>query len=90
MKAENNGNFSHLNLTDILAINRTILANERTFLAYIRTALNTFAAGITFIQFFELSIVRIFGYILLPVGLVVAIIGFLRFLRVKKNIDKLS
>ena len=38
-------------LRDRLAADRTILSNERTFLAYIRTALTLFIAGLSFVHF---------------------------------------
>jgi len=42
-----------LPLSDHLAIDRTVLANGRTFLAYVRTALALFIIGITFTHFLE-------------------------------------
>lgn len=39
-------------LRDRLAIDRTASANERTFLAYIRTALALFVSGATFVKIF--------------------------------------
>ena len=44
-----------LSLTDHLAIDRTILANERTLLAYLRTALGLVVIGATFLHFLEVS-----------------------------------
>ncbi len=42
---------NQLILRDRLAADRTILSNERTFLAYIRTALTLFIAGLSFVHF---------------------------------------
>lgn len=47
------------------AVLLTILANERTFLAYVRTALTLFIGGISMIQFFDTSALYFTGWILL-------------------------
>ena len=49
------------NIRDQLAADRTILANERTLLAYLRVALTLFVAGVSFIKFFESRILMILG-----------------------------
>jgi uncharacterized membrane protein YidH (DUF202 family) len=38
---------------DRLALNRTHMANERTFLAYVRTAFSLILIGIALVRFFE-------------------------------------
>ena len=40
-------------LRDWLALDRTVLANERTFLAYGRTSLGLFLSGVTLIKVFK-------------------------------------
>lgn len=79
-------------LRDWLALDRTVLANKRTFLAYGRTSIALFALGIAFVklihhQFFEIS-----GFILMSVGVVVFIIGLREFLsntsRFKQLVEK--
>ena len=40
----------NLSLTDKLALDRTRLANQRTFLAFIRTSIMSFASGITLLK----------------------------------------
>jgi len=67
-------------LRDWLALDRTVLANKRTFLAYGRTAMALFALGIAFVrlihhQFFEIS-----GFVLMALGIVVFIVGTREFL----------
>lgn len=42
-----------MSLRDNLSVDRTIFANERTFLVYIRTLLSFLASGATVINFFE-------------------------------------
>lgn len=82
-------------LRDHLAYDRTVLANERTLLSYLRTSFALFAAGGTLIKVFsdEQGLVD-FGIILLAVGLVVVVVGIIRFFQMKKRIgvayDKLE
>lgn len=79
-------------LRDWLALDRTVLANKRTFLAYARTAIALFVLGIAFVrltdhQFFEIS-----GFILMSLGIVVFIVGSREFVstsgRLKKLVEK--
>ena len=74
-------NSADIILRDMLALDRTILANERTFLSYIRTALTFFGAGITFIQFFGHPIIIVVGWVFVPTGVVILVIGSVRFQR---------
>ena len=76
-------------LRDHLAIDRTRLANERTFLAYIRTAMMLLLAGGTVIKFFgdsDLAVVSGWGLVVL--GLVVALFGIGRFVAMRGRIDR--
>lgn len=66
-------------LRDRLAENRTVLANERTLLAYVRTSLALFAAGVSFIKFFDSAVMVIIGWMLLPVGAYTLLKGFASF-----------
>ncbi len=43
----------HLTLRDVLAVDRTIVANERTFLGYVRTTLALLAAGGSLLHFVD-------------------------------------
>lgn len=73
-------------LKDELAIYRTILANERTFLAYIRTAFSFFAIGVTFIRFFDHMIYHIAGWSFIPLGIVIFVIGIFSYKKMRRNI----
>ncbi|OGV31734.1 MAG: hypothetical protein A2020_05435 [Lentisphaerae bacterium GWF2_45_14] len=66
-------------LRDELAVDRTILANERTLMAYLRSALTLFIAGITFLHFFEFGELFWIGIAAIPSGLIVAVFGVLRY-----------
>ena len=69
-----------------LAEVRTRQANERTLLAYMRTALTLIVAGVTFIYFFQNFLVEIIGWLFLPFGAVTLILGIIRYNSVKAHI----
>jgi len=75
-------------LRDHLAIDRTVLANERTFLAYIRTALTLFVVGASLIKFFDSPTATVLGWIFIPIGLVVLAFGISRYRHMKALIHK--
>ena len=77
-------------LRDHLAADRTQLANERTLLAYYRTALTLFIAGATFVQFFGNLLMAIVGWIFIPLGFLVFIVGVVRYRRAKRPLDRLK
>lgn len=68
-----------LSLNDYLAIDRTILSNERTLLAYGRTALAQVIIGGSALKFFTSPILIILGWCFLVGGLVTMIIGWRRY-----------
>ncbi|MFT4733693.1 MAG: putative membrane protein [Algoriphagus sp.] len=80
---------SDLILRDKLAIERTHLANERTFLAYFRTAFFFLASGITLLKvdyFFEIQHV---GWIFVGIFPIILVLGIIRLVRVKSNVEKM-
>jgi putative membrane protein len=70
-------------LRDHLAADRTTLSNQNTFLAYIRTALTLFVAGVTFVRFFETPVVEIIGWIFIPIGALTFLVGLIRYNRLR-------
>ncbi|MFH0796608.1 MAG: DUF202 domain-containing protein [Candidatus Omnitrophota bacterium] len=77
-------------LRDYLATDRTILANERTFLAYIRTALSIFGVGVSFLQFFDSFVIKLIGWIFIPAGVSIFIIGVIKYQKTKTTINKIK
>jgi len=76
-------------LRDLLAADRTQMANERTLLAYMRTALTLFIAGVSFIQFFSNIVIVYIGWIFIPIGVIVAATGVKGYYRIKSPLDEL-
>jgi putative membrane protein len=71
-----------------LAIDRTILANERTLMSYSRTSLTLFVAGVSFLHFSEAILLHIIGYIFIPIGIFTFVFGYYRFDKKKNGIRK--
>lgn len=77
-------------LRDYLARDRTKLASERTFLAYIRTALGLFSAGAGCVKFInDVLPLYIIGCILLAVSPFVLAFGIVRFVKTRKFIAQI-
>jgi putative membrane protein len=79
-------------LRDWLALDRTVLANKRTFLAYGRTAIALFALGIAFVKLIQHEFFEVAGFILMALGIAVFTVGLREFLantaRFKKLVEK--
>jgi putative membrane protein len=74
--------------TDYLALQRTKLANERTFLAYFRTFSVLLSSGLAIIKIDILENLMGLGYFFLITSFVIIIIGVVRFLYVKRQLRK--
>lgn len=79
-----------LSLADQLAAARSILANERTFLSYQRTALTLAVAGFSFIKFFVTPIYIILGWLFIPAAIITIILGTIRYIRMRDLIINLE
>lgn len=70
-----------------LAQERTILANERNTLAYVRTGFASFALGLALVKLFEENIKYVYaGYGALSIGIIVIILGVVYYPLRKKKI----
>ncbi len=75
-------------LRDLLAIDRTRLANERTLLSWYRTALMMLVSGITLLKLFEgILLMELLGGVLIPLSIGVAVWGSRRYLQTRKSIQ---
>ena len=79
-----------LPLSDRLAISRTDLANERTLLAYVRTALALAAGGVGLVQIFTTHAIMALGWALIPGGALVFVVGVVRFRRARRTLRDLE
>ena len=74
-------------LREYLALERTKLANERTLLTYIRTGLYFLVAGSTLGHLMETTFWDVAGVPLMVIGLIVGLLGAVRFIRVGRAIS---
>ena len=83
-------NPEELIIRDHLAVDRTTLANERTLLAYARTALAFAAGGAGLIKLWPLTVIIVFGAILIAIGIITLIIGLFRFFKTRKMMSDIG
>jgi len=70
-----------------LAQERTILANERNTLAYVRTGFGSFALGIALIKLFEEHVNYVYaGYFAIILGIALILLGIVYYPLRKKKI----
>jgi putative membrane protein len=77
-------------LRDHLAVDRTTLASERTFLAYVRTAFTMFITGLSLLKFFDTLISQLFAWIFIVFGIVILFLGGMRYMKFRNNIYQLA
>jgi putative membrane protein len=78
---------AELILRDQLAIDRTLLANERTLLSYLRSGVALFIAGLSIIHFSHEVWFTVIGFVCLPFGLVTMWFGIRRFKKMDEAIS---
>ena len=74
-------------IRDQMATQRTIFANERTLMAYLRTSMTVSIGGFAAIKFSNDLYLEIIGIILIPVGVILAIYSFVRYRNKQKLIE---
>lgn len=77
-----------LSLSDRLALQRTRLANERTFLTYVRTSLAMLGFGLVLIQLHPVR-TGLLGYGAVAAAALVMLTGWLRFHQRRNEIEAL-
>lgn len=75
---------------DWLALSRSRLANERTFLAYIRTSLSMIGLGAILAKWIEHASALVGGSVLAGAGVVVLFVGGLRFVQENRRYRRLT
>jgi putative membrane protein len=78
---------AELILRDQLAIDRTLLANERTLMSYLRSGVALFIAGVSIIHFSHEIWFTVTGFICLPSGIITVWFGTQRFRKMDKAIS---
>jgi uncharacterized membrane protein YidH (DUF202 family) len=80
-----------LNLQECLALERTTLANERTFLSYARTAIMVFVTGVTAFHFFpDKQVIFILGWIAISISTVLFFVGLSKYMKRFGSLSKLK
>ncbi|MFP4459000.1 MAG: DUF202 domain-containing protein [Candidatus Zixiibacteriota bacterium] len=80
--------FEELTLRDLLALDRTKLANSRTFLAYLRTAIVVAVSAITLIGILhEWETLQYVGYALIPISIFIFACGAAQYFRFRARIN---
>ena len=79
-------NTSELILRDHLAVDRTLLANERTLLSYLRSGVALFIAGISIVHFSNQGWFSAVGFLCLPCGVLTVLFGIQRFRQMNRAI----
>ncbi len=77
-------------LRDYLAVDRTMMANETSFMSYVRTALTLIAAGATLIKFFNEPTMHVLGWGFVAIGGWLAFSGYARFRRTDAILHKVK
>lgn len=81
-------NDSKLNLQEYLALERTKLANERTFFSFLRTSLYMILAGVALLQIQGFDQMKWLGFVSISFSVIIFIIGIYRFVRLGKKLKK--
>lgn len=77
-----------LSLRDNLAIDRTRLANERTLLSYSRTGFSLVVTALAIFEFSDKDWAHLSAWVLIGLGLIIAVIGLLFYLRIRRKLNQ--
>jgi len=75
-------------LNDYLALERTRLANERTFFSFLRTSIYLLLAGIAFLQLQGFEKLKWLGYVSIVFSIVFLATGIVTYFRLKNKLYK--
>ncbi|WP_242926417.1 YidH family protein [Pontibacter vulgaris] len=73
-------------IRDQMAVQRTIFANERTLMAYLRTSIAIIGGGFAAIKLSKHIYMEIVGLVLMPTGLALALYSLYRYVQKQKLI----
>lgn len=86
MEKSSNAINKDLILRERLALQRTILANQSTFLSFLRTAMYFLVAGLSIRQFIELESGKIIELLMFVISAVIFLTGVLNYFFQKRKI----
>jgi putative membrane protein len=75
---------------DMLALGRTILANERTLLSFLRTGIGLLAGGIGIVGFIDRPVIVIMGWCAIAVSIPIIIWGVWRYRVINKLLTEVA
>lgn len=82
---------NELKLSDVLALDRTRLANERTFLAYLRAAIMLGVSAVSILKLLPDSPTFVtLAWVMLPASILLAIFGGIRSARLALSLRRLE
>ena len=73
-----------------LAIARTVMANDRSLLAFVRTALGCFLGGAGLFKFFGHPVYEIVGIMLMSISAAMLFVGIRKYRTIKKLISDID
>lgn len=76
------------NTSEILALERTKLANERTLLSYIRSSLYLLIGGIGILQLKDFQNIKWLGYVALVICVIFITVGVFRYMLLMRRLYK--
>jgi putative membrane protein len=77
-----------INLQDYLALERTKLANERTFFSFLRTSLYMLLGGIAFLQLQGYDEMKWMGFVTISLSVIIFVIGIYRYIKLGKKLKR--
>jgi len=87
---ENISDSAKRNPSNLLTIGRTIMANDRTMLAFFRTSLTFCAAGIGLIKYLDHPAYDVIGWIFIALAFTFLLWGIHRFRHVNKILNTVT
>ncbi|MDF2159289.1 DUF202 domain-containing protein [Algoriphagus sp. CAU 1675] len=75
-------------IRDLLARQRTTLANDRTLLSYIRTSLYFLVSGTALFEVENLNPIQDLGYLAFGLSIVLLVVGVVNYFRVRRRLRK--
>jgi putative membrane protein len=75
-------------LRDHLALVRTRLANERTLMSYIRSALYLLLGGIALLKLKSYVELHLVGYLALGLCVLILVVGIYRYIRLRRHLTQ--